>query len=47
VWLGPPPPSHAEVARVLQVARGEHRATQLAGGREVRRSAGKLIVERV
>ena len=46
VWLGSPPPSHAEVARVLQVARGERRAAQLAGGRGVRRSAGKLILER-
>jgi tRNA(Ile)-lysidine synthase len=46
VWLGVPPPSHAEVARVLQVARGERRAAQLAGGRGVRRSAGKLILER-
>jgi tRNA(Ile)-lysidine synthase len=46
VWLGVPPPSHAEVARVLQVARGDRRAAQLAGGRGVRRSAGKLFVER-
>ena len=46
VWLGSPPPSHAEVARVLQVARGECRATQLAGGRAIRRSAGRLLLER-
>jgi tRNA(Ile)-lysidine synthase len=46
VWLGRPPPSHAEVARVLQVARGECRATQLAGGRRVRRSAGRMLLER-
>jgi tRNA(Ile)-lysidine synthase len=46
VWLGVPPPSQAEVARVLQVARGERRAAQLAGGRGVRRSAGKLRLER-
>lgn len=45
-WLGAPPPSQAEVARVLQVARGERRAAQLAGGRGVRRSAGELILER-
>ena len=46
VWLGVPPPSHAEVARVLQVARGERRAAQLTGGRGIRRSAGKLLLER-
>jgi hypothetical protein len=46
VWLGAPPPSHPEVARVLQVARGERRATQLAGGRRVRRSAGRMQLER-
>jgi len=41
-WLGPPPPSFAEVERVLLVARGEARATELAGGRRVERSAGEL-----
>jgi tRNA(Ile)-lysidine synthase len=46
VWLGVPPPSHAEVARVLQVARGERRAAQLAGGRGISRSAGRLLLER-
>jgi hypothetical protein len=46
VWLGAPPPSHPEVARVLQIARGERRATQLAGGRRVRRSAGRMLLER-
>jgi tRNA(Ile)-lysidine synthase len=46
IWLGPPPPSRAEVARVLQVARGQYRATQLAGGRAVRRSKGLLTLER-
>jgi tRNA(Ile)-lysidine synthase len=46
VWLGVPPPSHAEVARVLQVARGERRAAQLAGGRAISRSAGELSLER-
>ena len=44
LWLGPPPPSLAEVTRVLQVAVGEHRATELAGGRTVRRTAGQLRV---
>jgi tRNA(Ile)-lysidine synthase len=41
-WLGPPPASQAEVARVLAVARGECRAAQLAGGRTVRRSRGRM-----
>jgi tRNA(Ile)-lysidine synthase len=46
VWLGPPPPSAAEVARVLDVAAGRSRAMELAGGRTVRRSAGELRVVR-
>lgn len=41
-WLGDPPPSLAEVERVLAVARHECRAAQLAGGRRVWRSAGTL-----
>jgi tRNA(Ile)-lysidine synthase len=41
-WLGAPPPSMAEIERVLAVAAGDARATQLAGGRAVRRSAGVL-----
>jgi tRNA(Ile)-lysidine synthase len=41
-WCGAPPPSLAEVERVLAVAAGEARATELAGGRAVRRSAGVL-----
>ncbi|MEX1006513.1 MAG: tRNA lysidine(34) synthetase TilS [Acidimicrobiia bacterium] len=45
-WLGPPPPSSAEVTRVLQVAAGRHRATELSGGRAVRRAAGRLHLER-
>lgn len=45
LWLGPPPPSFAEVTRVLQVAAGEHRATELGGGRTVRRTAGQLRVD--
>jgi tRNA(Ile)-lysidine synthase len=43
-WLGAPPPSMAEIERVLAVARGEARATELAGGRAVRRSAGLLVL---
>jgi hypothetical protein len=45
-WLGSPPPSLEEVDEVLAVARGEHRAVDLAGGRRVRRSAGVLHAER-
>lgn len=41
-WLGAPPPSLAEVERVLAIARHECRAAQLAGGRRVWRSAGTL-----
>jgi len=41
-WLGTPPPSLAEVERVLQVARGEIRATELAPGRRVERRAGEM-----
>jgi tRNA(Ile)-lysidine synthase len=44
-WLGPPPPSHAEVGRVLAVARSEVRSTQLAGGRVVHRAGGHLVVD--
>jgi tRNA(Ile)-lysidine synthase len=44
-WLGPPPPSSAEVTRVLQVAASRHRATELSGGRRVRRSAGRLHLD--
>jgi tRNA(Ile)-lysidine synthase len=46
MWIGPPPPSMSEVDRVLAVARGERRAAQLAGRREVRRSAGVLRLVR-
>jgi tRNA(Ile)-lysidine synthase len=38
------PPSAAEVARVLGVVRGEAAACELAGGRRVRRSRGRLEV---
>jgi tRNA(Ile)-lysidine synthase len=43
-WLGAPPPSSAEIERVLAVAAGDARATELAGGRAVRRSAGVLVL---
>ena len=39
------PPSLAEVARVLAVAEGRGRATQLRDGATVRRSAGRLVLE--
>jgi tRNA(Ile)-lysidine synthase len=45
-WLGPPPPSLAEVERVLAVAAGECRATEVAGGRRVERRQGQLCVDR-
>ncbi|HXY92960.1 MAG TPA: tRNA lysidine(34) synthetase TilS [Acidimicrobiia bacterium] len=45
-WLGTPPPSGAEVARVLEVASGARRSTELAGCRTVRRSSGRLSLER-
>jgi len=44
-WLGPPPPSLGEVTRVLTVAAGEHRSTELSGGRTVRRTAGRLRID--
>ncbi|HEY7438403.1 MAG TPA: tRNA lysidine(34) synthetase TilS [Acidimicrobiia bacterium] len=44
-WLGSPPPSLAEVDRVLAVARCEHRATELNGHRRVWRSEGRLHQE--
>jgi tRNA(Ile)-lysidine synthase len=43
-WLGAPPPSMAELERVLAVASGDARAAELAGGRAVRRSAGLLVL---
>ncbi|MEX0665066.1 MAG: tRNA lysidine(34) synthetase TilS [Acidimicrobiia bacterium] len=45
LWLGPPPPSLDEVERVLDVARGEARATEVAGGRRVWRTGGCLYAE--
>ena len=44
-WLGPPPPALADVERVLAVAAGACRATELAG-RRVWRTGGQLRVER-
>jgi len=44
-FLGSPPPSRAEVERVLDVAGGRARATELAGGRVVRRTSGRLVVD--
>jgi tRNA(Ile)-lysidine synthase len=41
-WLGPPPPTLDEVERVLSVARGEHRGTELSGGRRIGRRGGIL-----
>lgn len=43
-WLGSPPPSFDEVERVLAVARGEARATQLAERGRVERRSGELRV---
>jgi len=43
-WLGAPPPSFAEVGRVLAVAGGAARATEVAGGRRVWRRGGLLHV---
>jgi hypoxanthine phosphoribosyltransferase len=39
------PPSAGEVSRVLGVAAGAARATEIAGGRRVRRTRGRLVVE--
>ncbi len=44
-WVGPPPPSLAEVERMLDVAAGHARVAQLAGGRRVRRSKGRLLLD--
>jgi hypothetical protein len=45
-WIGAPPPSFAEVERVLAVARGDARATDLAGDRRVERRSGELSLTR-
>jgi tRNA(Ile)-lysidine synthase len=45
-WLGGiHPPDAASVERVLAVARGEVRGTEVAGRRRVRRTAGRLRLE--
>ena len=44
-WLGAPPPGFDEVERVLSVARSETVGTQLRGGRAVRRSRGRLLID--
>lgn len=41
-WLGPPPPSADEIERLLAVVQGRAVAAELAGGRRVRRSHGRL-----
>jgi len=41
-WVGPPPPSLEEVERVLAVARGDVRATEVAGARRVWRTQGRM-----
>ncbi len=41
------PPAAAAVERVLAVARGEARATEIGGGRRVARTAGRLRLESV
>jgi tRNA(Ile)-lysidine synthase len=41
-WLGEPPPSGAEVERVLDLVHGSARAAELAGSRRVWRSEGVL-----
>jgi tRNA(Ile)-lysidine synthase len=46
LWLGSPPPSLADVDRVLAVAAGACRATEVSGGRRVWRSHGRLHVAR-
>ncbi len=45
-WIGAPPPSFADVERVLAIARGEIRATEITGGHRVERRSGALRVVR-
>jgi tRNA(Ile)-lysidine synthase len=44
-WLGRPPPTLDEVDRVLGVARGDMRATELSGSRRVSRSRSRLRLD--
>jgi tRNA(Ile)-lysidine synthase len=45
-WIGSPPPSFADVERVLAVARGAIRATEISGGHRVIRRRGALDLVR-
>lgn len=42
VWLGPPPPSSADVEAVLTVARGESSGVDISGHGRIERSRGRL-----
>ncbi|MFZ4585158.1 MAG: hypoxanthine phosphoribosyltransferase [Acidimicrobiia bacterium] len=44
-WVGAPPPTFAEVERVLAVARGQARAAELRGDVRVTRSRNRMILE--
>ncbi len=44
-WLGPPPPSAADVERMLDVVSGRRRATELRGAVRVERSRGLLRLD--
>ena len=41
-WLGAPPPSAGEIERVVNVVLGVSKGAELAGGRHVRRTGGRL-----
>lgn len=45
-WIGSPPPSFADVERVLAIARAEIRATEIGGGHRVQRRNGALELVR-
>lgn len=46
-WIGPPAPDAARLEDALDVARGAIVAVQIGGGREVRRSGGRLRLHRI
>ena len=46
LWIGSPPPSFADVERVLAVAHGAARATEITGGHRVERRRGALVLKR-
>lgn len=46
LWIGAPPPTLADVERVLAVAHGQRRATEIAGGHRVVRREGAMHLER-